>query len=65
MSYVAVKSICILALVTKLVTDFLDGSGIMALAGAHDLTLEVVQHPFVCNTVIRRFLPDNNNDLDK
>ena len=47
-------------LVTKLVS-FLDGQSIMVLAQAHQLTLEVVQQPFVWNKVVRRACPDSKN----
>ena len=50
-------------LVTKLVT-FLDGQSTMVLAQAHHLTLDVVQHPFVWNKVVRRSCPDNKVNLD-
>ena len=47
-------------LVTKLVS-FLDGQSTLVLAQAHQLTLEVVQQPFVWNKVVRRTCPDSKN----
>ena len=43
-------------LVTKLVS-FLDGQSTLVLAQAHQLTLEVVQQPFVWNQLVRRSYP--------